>query len=123
MTRSILFKVVGALVVALTVSTVVTALVASRLTSDALDGQAVRVARSHLSVLQEAYSERERSLVINTRNMAESLLNRNMLDPQKRPELIGELGRSRGNLELDILRVLDAHGRPSPWPWAAARTD
>ena len=57
--RSLLVKVVAALVVALAVSTVVTALVASRLTSDALDGQAERNAMSHLSVLQEAYSERE----------------------------------------------------------------
>lgn len=111
MTRSILFKVVAALVVALAVSTVVTALVASRLTSDALDGQAERSARSHLGVLQEAYGDRERDLVVNTRNLAETLVSRGLLDIQRRPELIAELGRARGNLELDILRVLDAGGR------------
>ena len=107
---SILFKVVGALVVALTVSTVVTALVASRLTSSALDGQARRSARSHLSVLQEAYAARERALLVNTRSLAESLASRGLLDPQKRPDLIAELGRSAGNLELDVLRVFDADG-------------
>src|SRR5438270_8193072 len=105
---SILFKVVGALVVALAASTVVTALVASRLTSSALDRQARLVATSHLSVLQEAYSERERSLLVNTRSLAESLTSRGLLDPKKRPELVAELGRSAGSLEFGILRVLDA---------------
>jgi signal transduction histidine kinase len=107
---SVLFKVVGALLVALTVSTAVTALVASRLTSSALDGQARRTARSHLSVLQEAYSERDRALLVNTRNLAESLTSRGLLDPLRRADLVAELGRSVGNLELDVLRVLDAGG-------------
>lgn len=116
MTRSLLFKVVAALVVALAVSTVVTAVVASRLTREALDGQAVRTARGHLSVLQEAYSDRERNLVVNTRNLAETVISRGLLDPARRPELIAELGRARGNLELDILRVLDAGGRDLTTP-------
>ncbi len=108
---SVLVKVVGALVVALTVSTVVTALVASRLTSSALDHQATRTAQGHLSVLQEAYGERERALVVNTRNLAETLVSRGLLDPAKRPDLIAELGRASGNLELGLVRVLDASGR------------
>ena len=108
---SILFKVVGALVVALAVSTVVTAVVANRLTSTALDKQAVRTALSHVSVLQEAYSERERALVVATRNLAETLISRGLLEPQRRPELIAELGRSSGNLEFGILRILDTNGR------------
>lgn len=111
MTRSILFKVVGALVVALAVSGMVTAVVASRLTRETLDTQAERAARSRLSVLQEAYSERERALVVNTRNLAETLAGRGLLAPQRRPDLIAELGRARGNLELGILRVLDATGQ------------
>jgi len=97
--------------VALTVSTGVTALVASRLTSAALHKQAARTARSHLSVLQEAYTDQERALVVNTRNLAENLLSRGLLEPQRRPDLIAELGRASGNLELGILRVLDAGGR------------
>ena len=107
---SILFKVVGALVLALAASTVVTALVASRLTGSALDGQARRSARSHLSVLQEAYSERERGLVVQTRNLAETLVARGLLEPNRRSDLVAELGRAAGNLELGILRVLDASG-------------
>jgi len=95
---SILFRVVGALVVALTVSTVITALVAARLTRSAI-------------VLQEAYAERDRALLVDTRNLAESLSSRGLLDPQKRPDLVAELGRASGNLELGILRVLDADGR------------
>jgi signal transduction histidine kinase len=114
--RSLLFKVVAALVVALAVSTAVTAVVASRLTNGALDRQAERTARSHLSVLQEAYSDRERNLVVNTRNLAETVITRGLLDAARRPELIAELGRARGNLELDILRVLDRGGRDLPTP-------
>lgn len=116
MTRSLLFKVVAALVVALAVSTVVTAVVAAHLTSEALDGQAKRTALSHLSVLQEAYSDRERDLVVNARNLAETIVSRGLLDASRRPELIAELGRARGNLEFDILRVLDAGGRDLPSP-------
>jgi signal transduction histidine kinase len=107
---SILFKVVGALLVALTASTVVTALVASRLTRTALDRQARRTAQSHLSVLQEAYSERERNLVVQTRNLAENLAGRGLLEPLRRADLIAELGRAAGNLELGMLRVLDTTG-------------
>ncbi|HEX2119194.1 MAG TPA: hypothetical protein VHF91_08420, partial [Acidimicrobiales bacterium] len=108
---SILIKVVGALVVALAASTVVTALVADRLTSSALDRQARRTAQSHVSVLQEAYSERERALVVNVRNLAESLASRGLLDPARRPDLIAEMGRASGNLELGILRILDPSGK------------
>ncbi|MGH9265579.1 MAG: histidine kinase [Acidimicrobiales bacterium] len=107
---SILIKVVGALVVALAASTVVTALVADRLTSSALDRQARRTAQSHVSVLQEAYSERERALVVNVRNLAETLASRGLLDPGRRPDLIAEMGRASGNLELGILRILDPTG-------------
>ena len=121
-TRSLLFKVVAALVVALAVSTAVTAFVASRLTSEALDGQAERNATSHLSVLQEAYSDRERDLVVNTRNLAETLLSRGLLDPARRPELIAELGRAGNNLEFDILRVLDTAGRELPTPVGVGAT-
>jgi signal transduction histidine kinase len=113
---SILFKVVGALLLALAASTLVTALVASRLTRSALDGQARRSTRSHLSVLQEAYSERERALVVQTRNLAETLAARGLLDPARRSDLIAELGRAAGNLELGILRVLDTNGRDLPDP-------
>jgi signal transduction histidine kinase len=120
--RSLLVKVVAALVVALAVSTVVTALVASRLTSGALDGQAERNAMSHLSVLQEAYGDRERDLVVNTRNLAETLISRGLLDPQRRPELVAELGRAGNNLEFDILRVLDAAGRDLPAPVGVGAT-
>jgi len=108
---SILVKVVGALVLALAVSTVVTGVVASRLTSEALADQARRLAQSHLSVVQEAYGERERALVVQTRNLAETLGSRGLLDPQRRADLVAELGRASGNLELDILRVLDPDGR------------
>jgi signal transduction histidine kinase len=108
---SILVRVVGALVLALAAATGVTAVVATRLTGSALDAQARSAARSHLGVLQEAYSDRERALLVNTRNLAEQLVTRGLLDPQKRPDLVAELGRSAGNLELDILRVLDPGGR------------
>jgi signal transduction histidine kinase len=108
---SVLVKVVGALVVALAVSTAVTAVVASRLTGAALNDQARELALGHLSVLQEAYSAREGELVEKLRDMAERLTAQGLLEPQRRPDLIAELGRSQGNLNLDMLRVLDATGR------------
>ena len=120
--RSLLFKVVAALVVALAVSTIVTALVASGLTRDALDGQAERNAMRHLSVLQEAYSDRERDLVVNTRNLAETLISRGLLDVARRPDLIAELGRAGNNLEFDILRVLDAAGQDLQTPVGVGAT-
>ena len=122
MRSSLLFKVVAALVVALAVSTIVTALIASRLTRDALDGQAERNALSHLSVLQEAYGDRERALVVNTRNLAETLVSRGLLDVARRPDLIAELGRAGNNLEFDILRVLDAAGQDLPTPVGVGAT-
>jgi signal transduction histidine kinase len=108
---SILLKVVGALVVALMVSTVITGLVAAHLTRSVLEDQANELVRSHLSLLEEAYKERERELVVTLRNLSQLLTSLGLTDPQRRPDLIAELGRAAGNLELDLLRLLDREGR------------
>ena len=110
---SILVKVVGALVVALLVSSAVTALVAARLTSSVLEDQAQELVPSHLRVLEAAYSVREDTLTVNMRNLAQLLKARNLTapDPAARAELLGELGRALSNLGLRANRVVDSQGR------------
>ena len=108
---SILLKVVGALVVAVMVSTVVTGLVAARLTREVLEEQADQLVRSHLSLLDEAYAERERQLTVTLRNLSQLLTSLGLTDPRRRPDLIAELGRAAGNLDLALLRLVDAEGR------------
>lgn len=108
---SILLKVVGALVVAVMLSTVVTGLIAARLTREVLEEQAEDQALSHLSLLEEAYQERERELAVTLRNLGQLLTSQGLTDPRRRPDLIAELGRAAGNLELDLLRMVDGEGR------------
>ncbi|MGH9181400.1 MAG: hypothetical protein ACRDY5_06760, partial [Acidimicrobiales bacterium] len=107
---SILFKVVAALVLTLVASTAITAVVTARLTSNALAAQARRVAVGHLSVVAEAYAERERTLVVSLRNLAENLKAAGLTAPGREADLIAELGRASSNLELELLRVFDAEG-------------
>ncbi|HEX2273149.1 MAG TPA: histidine kinase [Acidimicrobiales bacterium] len=108
---SVLLKVVGAMVVAVMVSIVITGLIAARLTRAVLEDQADAQARSHLSLLEEAYKERERELAVTLRNLGQLLTSLGFTDPRRRPDLIAELGRAAGNLELDLLRLVDAEGR------------
>ncbi|HEX2042010.1 MAG TPA: sensor histidine kinase [Acidimicrobiales bacterium] len=108
---SVLLKVVGALVVAVMVSTVITGLIAARLTRAVLEDQADAQARSHLTLLTEAYQERERELAVTLRNLGQLLTSLDLTDPRRRPDLIAELGRAAGNLELDLLRLVDGEGR------------
>lgn len=108
---SILVKVVGALIVALLVSSAVTALVATRLTSSVLNDQSSQLLPSHLRVLEAAYQVREDTLTVNMRNLAQLLKARNLTAPEQRAELIGELGRAQSNLGLSALRVIDDQGR------------
>ncbi|MEA2931234.1 MAG: hypothetical protein QOI56_19 [Actinomycetota bacterium] len=107
---SILYKVVGVLVVTLVVSSIVTAVIASRLTSHALDDQADSIATSQLNVLRSAFDERGRQLVASMRNLAETVNNGGLLDPNRRVELIAELNQASANFDLDVLRVLDSAG-------------
>jgi len=108
---SILLKVLGALVVALLVSSAVTGLVATRLTASVLDRRASQLVSSHLRVLEAAYQVREGTLTVNMRNLAQLLEARDLTAPAQRAELIGELGRALSNLGLSALRVVDDQGR------------
>ena len=107
---SILYKVVGALIVTLVVSGVVTAIIASRLTSAALNDQANRTARSQLTVLQETFAGRASNLSSSMRNVADTLTAANLALPDNRAALIQELGRTSASYGLDLLQVLDADG-------------
>jgi len=107
---SILYKVVGVLVVTLVVSSVVTAVIASRLTSDALKSQADSIATSQLTLLKDAFDDRQRRLVAEVRNLAETVNSGGLLDLARRSELITQLNRASGNFKLDLIRVLDPGG-------------
>ena len=107
---SILYKVVGVLVVTLVVSSVVTAFVASRLTSAALKSQADGTAKSQLSLLEDAFNVRQRGLVTNVRTLAETINTGGLVDPARRGELISELNRATSSSQLDLVRVLDPDG-------------
>ena len=107
---SILYKVVGALIVTLVVFGVVTAIIASRLTSAALNDQANRTARSQLTVLQETFAGRASNLSSSMRNVADTLTAANLALPANRAQLIQELGRTSASYGLDLIQVLDADG-------------
>ena len=107
---SILLKVVAALVGAVVVSGAVTELVNTRLTSSVLDRQARELTEGHLSTVTEAYDARERQLAVTLRNLAQLFWFQGLVEPDRRLELIAELGRAAGNLELDVLRLVDPEG-------------
>jgi signal transduction histidine kinase len=108
---SVLLKSVAAVVFALLVSTVVTSVTFSRLTRSALDRQLRDLGPGKMHILEEAYLARDRQLVANVRNLTHSLVAQDLFNPNHRPQLIAELGRARGILELGVLAVVDGRGR------------
>lgn len=119
---SLLLKILAALAVALVGSSALTAFLEGGLTRSALHQQARRVTSANLRVLAQAYNERERSLVGALRNLSSSLLANNLVDPQNRNELIGDLGSVYKNLDLDMLQVAGADGRPLDPPATSGET-
>jgi signal transduction histidine kinase len=109
---SVLLKSIAAVVSALVASTVVTSMVSSRLTRSALDEHSRRLGQSQMSILQEAYRGRDTGLRINLSNLNQILAAQNLFAPERRTDLIGELGRAKANLQLDTLYVLDTQGNP-----------
>ena len=118
---SVLSKILGALVVVLVVSTAVTAFVDARLTHDVVAEQTSEVADSNLRVLQEAFSERQRNLVVNLEVLAGRLAADGLLEPDRRPELIARLGAEAPTLGLDQLDVLTGDGVPLVPPISVGR--
>ncbi|MGI8809879.1 MAG: HAMP domain-containing protein [Acidimicrobiales bacterium] len=113
---SILLKSVVAILFALMVSTLVTEVATSRVTRRALANQSRELGNGQMSILQEAYDARERQLVINLRNLVQILVAQGFFGPEKRVDLIAEMGRASANLELDLLTTLDGRGRPLASP-------
>lgn len=93
-------------------SSALTAFLEGRLTRSALRDQARRVTVSNLRVLSQAYGERERHLVGALRNLSQSITADHLVEPDRRNELIGELGGAYRNLELDLLQVVGPRGDP-----------
>jgi signal transduction histidine kinase len=117
----VLGKVLAALVLVLIVSSAVTAFVDARLTHNAVADETRQVAGSNLRVLQEAFSERQRNLVVNLRALADRILADGLGDPARRPELIARLGSDATSLQLDQLDVLDATGAALDPPVSVGR--
>ena len=113
-----LLKSVAVILLALTVSMVVTSVATSRMTRDALARQSRELGRGQMSILQEAYDARERQLVVNLRNLVQILQAQGFFATDKRASLIAEMGRAAANLELDLLTVLDGNGRELSAPVA-----
>ena len=107
---SVLGKVLGALVVTLIVSTSVTALVDARLTHDAVAAQTEQVATSSLSVLEQAFTERQRTLLVGLQASANRLVADGLTDPARRTELLARVSVDANGLQLDQLDVLTADG-------------
>ncbi len=107
---SILYKVVGVLVVTLVVSSILTAFVASRLTSNALDGQTEGIATSQLNVLKQAFDTRGKQLVATMRNLADTVNNKGLAAPSERVNLISEMTQAKTNFHIEIIRLLDYNG-------------
>ena len=111
---SLLLKILGGLVVALVGSSALTAFLETRLTNDSLAKQSRRLTASDLRVLSQAYTERERTLTGVLRNLGQSLGEE--LAQGDRNALIKVLGANFRNLELDLLQVVGADGRPLEGP-------
>jgi len=107
---SVLLKSIATVAAALVASTVVTTMVSSRLTQAALDEHSRRLGQSQMSILHEAYRSRDAGLNINLSNLNQILAAQNLFAPERRTDLIGELGRTKANLQLDTLYVLDDQG-------------
>jgi signal transduction histidine kinase len=118
---SILGKVLGALVIVLIVSTAVTAVVDARLTRSVVTAQTRQVANSNLLVLQEAFAERQKRLVVTMRAMADRLAAEHLEDPAKRAQLIARLGSEASSNLLDQLDVLTLDGEALDPPVAVGR--
>ncbi|MGH2721895.1 MAG: histidine kinase, partial [Actinomycetota bacterium] len=107
---TLLLKILGALVATLLLATAVTGLAVAHLTTDALTRQARALASSDLTVLQTAYTERERVLIESLRRVAQTANAGELTRPERRPALVAELAVLQRNLGLDVLQVLDAGG-------------
>ncbi|MFN2507050.1 MAG: hypothetical protein ABR540_23040, partial [Acidimicrobiales bacterium] len=118
---SILGKVLGALVIVLVVSASVTAFVDARLTHTVVTNQTRRISSSNLTVLQEAFSERQRSLAGTMRSMAEGLARDGLTDPAMRAQLILRLGSEAQSSQLDLLDVVDTSGAALDPPISVGR--
>ncbi|MDQ4005399.1 MAG: HAMP domain-containing protein [Actinomycetota bacterium] len=106
----VLVKVIVALILALIISATLTSAVAARLTRSILGNETRALASGQMNILREAYAGRERDLAVQLRNLAQTFNAMGLYSPERRPELIAELGRASSNLDLALLQVLDVDG-------------
>lgn len=118
---SILGRVLGALVIVLVVSTAVTGLVDARLTHSAVAKQTGQISSSHLRVLQEAFSQRQRNLVQSLQGVADEVVTNGLAAPERRAELRQRLTTAANTLQLDQLDMVDATGAALESPVSVGR--
>lgn len=106
MRSSILLEILGTLGVVLIISIGISVVLQARLTGAALEGQSQEIAAGRLSLLTEAYEERERALDIQLRSIGERLDAGGLTRTDRRNELIAELARTATSLEMDVLQVV-----------------
>jgi len=107
----LLAKILGTLALCLGIASVATNVFETRLTRGALDRQSDRLARSHLTILTQAYLAQERALDALVRNLAFEVTTRNLTDPARRAELDAELSISHRERHLDLMEGMDTTGR------------
>lgn len=112
---SVLHKTLGALLLALAMSSVATVIMQREMTKGALRKQAERVARSHLDVLHDAFVRGEAGLLSSIRSSTDELKLRGLVEPGRLNELHATLGSTQRNLNLDFLQLIDVQGRLVAW--------
>ena len=109
-TSSILLKVVAALVGAVVAFSAVAEFVNAGLAGSVLDRQVRELTEGHLSTVAEAYEARERQLQVTLRNLSQLLTVEGWTAHDRRLQLVAELGRVAGNLEIEVLKLVDLEG-------------
>ncbi|HYR61940.1 MAG TPA: ATP-binding protein [Actinomycetota bacterium] len=102
---SILLEVLSALTAALLASSLLTVAISSRLTRSAVRAQSQEIATSALTVLTQTFTQKAQGLTTVLRNLAAQIANQELLDANRRPDLIEELGAGVRNLQLDLLQL------------------
>jgi signal transduction histidine kinase len=108
---SILVEFLAALASVVLISAAGTGIFEERLTRSALAREADLLASSRLSVVVAAYENREETLAITLRYLAERLNVSGATDPEGLTDLVAQLSLTGSSLDIDMLGVFERDGR------------
>jgi signal transduction histidine kinase len=108
---SILVEFLAALVSVVLISAAGTGIFEERLTRSALAREADLLTNSRLSVVVAAYENREETLGITLRYLAERLNVSGATDPEQFTDLVAQLSLTGSSLDIDMLGVFERDGR------------